>query len=259
MNWLLRIVALILAVALLAAPIIAVKMGVIGADRWPIARMRVLNDLNYVDANQLRATLKPHAEMGFFGVDLDEAQDHVEKLPWVQRAEVRKKWPDVLEVSIVEDPPLAKWGTDKLLSKSLKLFPRKNLKFPAGLPQMDGNPLDVRKVVDLYNASSTLFSGIKVPIQSVQMNDRGSFSIDLANGTHVIAGRNEARARLARFVTIYPQLVRNSKSLPRTVDLRYTNGFAMSWMTAASSKASTSSATSATATASAATAVKETP
>ena len=229
MNWLLRIGALILAAALLAAPIVAVKMGVIGADRWPISRMRVLNDLHYVDAQQLRAALKPHATQGFFGIDLDAAQNRVETLPWVQRAEVRKKWPDVLEVSVVEDPPLAKWGNDKLLSKSLKLFPRKNLKFPAGLPQLDGNPLDVRKVVDLYNASSKMFTGIKVPIRSAQMNDRGSFSIDLENGTHVIAGRNEARARLARFVTIYPQLVRGSKALPRTVDLRYTNGFAVEW------------------------------
>ena len=230
MNWLLRIAAVILALALLAAPVVAVRMGVIGADRWPIQKLRVTSKMQYVDAAQLRKTLAPFAAQGFFGVDLDGAQSQVERLPWVERAEVRKKWPNVLEVAITEDPPLARWGDDRLLSRSLKLFPRKGIRFPANLPQMDGNPLDVRKVVDLYNASNELFGRIRVPIEKVQMSDRGSFTLDLVNGTHVIAGRNEARARLSRFVTIYPQLVSGSKALPRTVDLRYTNGFAMSWM-----------------------------
>lgn len=229
MNWFLRISAWLLALALLAAPILAVNYGVIGADRWPLKRMRVMNDLKYVDAQALTRTLAPYAKQGFFGVNLEEAQDRVRQLPWVANAQVRKKWPDAVEVTITEDPPLALWGKDKLLSQSLKLFQRKGIKVPANLPQLDGNPLDVKKVVDLYNVSRGLFGTIKVPIQSVQMDARGSFSVDLRSGTHVIAGRNEARARLTRFVSIYPQLVSRNKALPRTVDLRYTNGFAMSW------------------------------
>lgn len=229
MNWVLRITAWIIALALLAAPVIAVNYGLIGADRWPLNRMRVMNELKYVDARDLTKALKPYAKQGFFGVDLDDAQERVKQLPWVSNAQVRKKWPDSLEVTITEDPPLALWGEDKLVSQSLKIFSRKGVRVPANLPQLDGNPLDVKKVVDLYAVSRDLFAKIKVPIESVQMDPRGSFSVDLRNGTHVIAGRNEARARLTRFVSIYPQLVSQDKALPSTVDLRYTNGFAMSW------------------------------
>ena len=231
MNWVLRIAAWIVALALLAAPVIAVNYGLIGADRWPLNRMRVMNELKYVDPRDLTKALKPYAAQGFFGVELDEAQERVKMLPWVANAQVRKKWPDSLEVTVTEDPPLALWGSDKLVSESLKIFPRKGVRVPANLPQLDGNPLDVKKVVDLYVVSRDLFTKIKVPIKSVQMDPRGSFSVDLTNGTHVIAGRNEARARLTRFVSIYPQLVSQNKALPRTVDLRYTNGFAMSWST----------------------------
>ena len=230
MNWAMRIAAWLLAIAVLAAPLLAVNYGIIGADRWPLKTMRVTRNVQYVDAAGLRKALAPYAKQGFFGVDLDEAQDRVRSLPWIANAQVRKKWPDTLEVTITEDPPLALWGKDKLVSKSLKIFQAKGIRVPKGLPQLDGNPLDVKKVVDLYTLSRELFNQIKVPIKSVQMDPRGSFSVDLANGTHVIAGRNEARARLTRFVSIYPQLVAQNKPLPRTVDLRYTNGFAMSWV-----------------------------
>lgn len=251
MNWVLRIAAWLLALALLAAPVIAVNYGVIGADRWPLKKMRVMNDLKYVDARDLTKALKPYAEQGFFGVDLDEAQERVKQMPWVSNAQVRKKWPDTLEVTVTEDPPLALWGSDKLVSKSLKIFSKKGVRVPANLPQLDGNPLDVKRVVELYAVSSDLFSKIKVPLKSVQMDPRGSFSVDLANGTHVIAGRNDARARLTRFVSIYPQLISQNKALPRTVDLRYTNGFAMSWIATTNNAAAPAAV--------AATATKETP
>jgi cell division protein FtsQ len=51
----------------------------------------------------------------------------------------------------------------------------------------------------------------------------------LGNGAQVIVGRSEARARLGRFVRLLPQLMtQNTQQLARA-DLRYTNGFALSW------------------------------
>ena len=60
----------------------------------------------------------PYAQRGFFAVDLEAAQTAVAHLPWVERAEVRKRWPDVLEVQVIEHMPFARWGADRLLSAS---------------------------------------------------------------------------------------------------------------------------------------------
>jgi len=143
MNAILRILAWTLAVVLVALPVVAVVNGWIGADRWPLRTLRVQGELKRVDGATLQETLLPYARRGFFAVRLEDAQVAVAKLPWVEHAEVRKRWPDVVEVRIVEHRPFARWGQDQLLSEDGDLFPLAGAEVPHGLPRLrggDGRP-----------------------------------------------------------------------------------------------------------------------
>ena len=59
---------------------------------------------------------------------------------------------------------------------------------------------------------------------------RGSWTLGLDNGAQVVVGRSEARARLARFVRLMPQLLAQQAQVLKLADLRYTNGFALTWV-----------------------------
>ncbi|HEY5970457.1 MAG TPA: cell division protein FtsQ/DivIB [Pseudoxanthomonas sp.] len=229
MNAALRILTWLLALALVALPVVAVVNGWIGTDRWPLTRLRVHGEFQRVDAAQLRAVVLPYAQRGFFAVRLQQAQDAVEKLPWVERAEVRKRWPDVMEIEVVEHKPFARWGADRLLSEHGRLFPIPKGMALGALPQLGGPDTQVQEVVALYNESRELFAPIGFKVESLVMDRRGSWSLALDNGTDVVVGRADARPRLGRFARMLPQLLaRNAQSLQRA-DLRYTNGFALSW------------------------------
>ena len=229
MNAALRILTWLLAIALVALPVVAVVNGWIGAERWPLTKLRVHGEFERVDPAQLRAVVLPYAESGFFAVELQGAQDAVEKLPWVERAEVRKRWPDVLEVEVVEHTPFARWGADRLLSEQGRLFAiPKGLPLDA-LPQLGGPDSQVKEVVTLYNEAREMFAPLGLRVQGLAMDRRGSWSLALDSGTEVVIGRADARPRLQRFVRMLPQLLaRNAQPLQRA-DLRYTNGFALSW------------------------------
>ena len=229
MNAVLRIVAWLLALALVALPVVAVVNGWIGAERWPLTRLRVQGELQRVDPAQLRQTVLPYAKRGFFAVRLQDAQDAVEKLPWVERAEVRKRWPDVMEVSIVEHRPFARWGADRLLSEHGKLFPVPPDLAVEKLPQLDGPDSQAQEVVALYNESRRLFAPLGLDVQRLAMDRRGSWSLVLGNGVEVVVGRADARPRLGRFARLLPQLLNRNALLLQRADLRYTNGFALSW------------------------------
>ena len=232
MNAALRIFTWLLALALVALPVVAVVNGWIGADRWPLTKLRVHGQFERVDATQLQAVVLPYAKHGFFAVRLQDAQDAVEKLPWVERAEVRKRWPDVMEIEVVEHKPFARWGEDRLLSVHGKLFPNpKGLSLEA-MPQLGGPDSQTQEVVALYNESRELFAPLGLKVEGLRMDPRGSWSLVLDNGTEVVIGRADARPRLQRFARMLPQLLtRNPLHLQRA-DLRYTNGFALSWTAA---------------------------
>ena len=229
MNALLRIAGWVLAVALVVMPVVAVLNGWVGAGHWPLTRLQATGEFRRVDGALLRATLLPYAQRGFFAVNLQAAQDAVAKLPWVETAEVRKRWPDVLEVRVVEHKPFARWGADRVLSEHGRLFPAKGIQVPQGLPQFDGPDTRTGDVVALYNESRELFAKVGIDVREVALDPRGSWTLGLNNGAVVIVGRSEAHARLDRFVRLLPQLLtQNAQQLARA-DLRYTNGFALTW------------------------------
>jgi cell division protein FtsQ len=231
-SMLLRILAWLLALALVALPVVAIVNGWIGADRWPLRTLRVQGELQRVDPDRLRATVLPYATRGFFAVRLGDAQAAVARLPWVEHAEVRKRWPDVLEIRIVEHRPFARWGSDRLLSEHGRLFPIQGAPVPRGLPLLDGPDARVADVVALYNESRTLFAPSGIDVRAVSLDRRGSWSLALSSGTQVVIGNSEARLRLARFARLLPQLL-SQKQLPLSrADLRYTNGFALTWPSA---------------------------
>ena len=231
MSALLRILAWTLAVALVLLPVAAVLNGWIGADRWPLRTLRVEGELKRVDENKLRAAVLPYARSGFFAVRLHDAQVAVAKLPWVERAEVRKRWPDVIEVRIVELKPFARWGKDKLLSEDGRIFPIAGASLPPGLPHFDVDAPDARipDVVELYNRAREMFASQDRQVEAVTLDRRGSWSLTLAGGTEVVIGSQEAGLRLARFARLLPQLLAQNPQRLARADLRYTNGFALTW------------------------------
>lgn len=229
MSAIVRLVAWLLALALVALPVVALLNGWWGSERWPLSRLRVSGTFERVEPAQLQAALAPHARRGFFAVDLVAARRSLETLPWVERAEVRKRWPDVLDVRVTEHRPIARWGSERLLSDRGRLFPARGGAVPAGLPRLSGPDARVPEVVALYNESRALFATLGVQVRSVALDARGSWTLELDNGADVVIGRTDARARLARFARLMPQLLdRRMQPLARA-DLRYTNGFALVW------------------------------
>ena len=228
MNALLRIVAWVLAVALVALPVVAVLNG-FAAERWPLRTLRVQGALRNVDEQRLRATVLPYAQRGFFAVELAEAQAAVARLPWVEHAEVRKRWPDILEVRVVEHRPFAHWGDDRLLSERGQLFSAKGVRVPHRLPRLHGPDARVADVVALYNESRALFAASGQDVRAVELDRRGNWTLTLDGGAQVVLGRSDARPRLARFARLLPQLAAQRPRALRRADLRYTNGFALTW------------------------------
>ncbi|QDH70951.1 cell division protein FtsQ/DivIB [Marilutibacter alkalisoli] len=229
MSALLRLIGWTLAVALVVLPVVAVLKGWVGQDQWPLTRLRATGEFERVDPAALQRALMPYAKQGFFAVKLDDARAAVAALPWVEHAEVRKRWPDVLEVTVVEHRPFARWGEERVLSEQGRLFPSEGIEVPDTLPWLDGPDTRVSDVVRFYNESRSLFAPLGIAVRQVELDARGSWSLGLGNGAVVMVGRSQPGERLQRFIRVIPQLVAQNGQLPVRADLRYTNGFSLTW------------------------------
>ena len=187
MNALLRIAAWILAIALVVAPVVAVLNGWIGGSRWPMRHLVVTGEFRQVSDLRVRAVVQPNVQRGFFAVDLDSLRAQLRALPWVKSVEVRKRWPDRLEVSIVEYRPLARWGADRMLSENGELFPA-----PKGvgvrLPLFLGPDARALDMIAFSSQARPLFLGSGLQVTEVRLSARGSWSLLLSDGTEVEVG-----------------------------------------------------------------------
>ena len=87
-------------------------------DRIPVEGLVVQGKLEYVTVDDVRKTLLETPEVSnFFKLNVDKIQQSVQGLPWVYQASIRKRWPALLYVYIIEQTPRARWGDDRLLSE----------------------------------------------------------------------------------------------------------------------------------------------
>lgn len=228
MNALMRVIAWTLAVTLVALPVVAVLNGWIAGERWPMRKLAVTGEFAQVDETAVREAVLPLVQRGFFAVDLDQVRDAVAGLPWVERVEVRKRWPDRLEVSLTEHTPVARWADGRLLSEHGKLFAAP-AGAGAGLPLFEGPEGRASELMSFHSLARPLFLTVGAKVESVQLSARGSWSLKLDDGTAVEAGRGDPQARLARFARLLPKLRDNDPRVLVRADLRYTNGFTLVW------------------------------
>lgn len=227
--WLSRVIAWGIALTLLSLPLVGVLNGWFAADRWPVTTLDVSAPFEQVGAEQIRAAALPELDAGFFAMDLEAVRAAVEKLPWVERVDARKRWPDALELVVHEYQPWARWGEDQLISRKGSLFKAPEGPLMDGLPELSGPPARLGEVLQFHVDSLREFSGSGLVPEAVVLSERGSWSLRLSNGAWLQVGRVAPRARLKRFLDTWPQLAGERSSSLAYVDLRYEHGFAVHW------------------------------
>lgn len=229
MNAWLRLTVWALALLVVVLPLIAVVNGWIATERWPLSRLQVTGELDHVSAQAVRAAIAPELGKGFFAIDLRRIRDRASALPWVASVQVRKRWPDLLQVDIREHRPYAHWGENRWLSRDGVIFDAPQDPALEQLPHLVGPVRRVADVVALYRFAGTRFSAMDRTVAELRLSPRGSWSLILDDGTRIMIGHDDTEARLNRLLRALPQIIASNAAPIARADLRYTNGFALAF------------------------------
>ncbi|MEP1231690.1 MAG: FtsQ-type POTRA domain-containing protein, partial [Litorimonas sp.] len=84
------------------------KVGRLMSMGFVVKQIDVMGEGRLHEAD-VRAAVGIYPGEYFFGADLVRAQNRTESLPWVDRAVVRRLWPNRIVVQLVETKPYALW------------------------------------------------------------------------------------------------------------------------------------------------------
>lgn len=218
----------------LAALLLALYLGgraLVQSPAFPLRVIQVQGDLRHVERMQIVDALQGRVAGTFFTVEIEAIRAMFEAIPWVRRAEVRRVWPDRLEVRLEEHVPLAHWGQAdgaRMVSVHGELFSGLS---ETELPLLAGPRGSEREVVRRYALFREVLAPLALEPRQVQLSARHAWQLRLSNGLTVQLGRDSdkdpLRDRLARFVEVYPRTLARLARHLEYVDLRYPNGFAL--------------------------------
>jgi cell division protein FtsQ len=217
---------------LMLAPLLLIAAGYIWINRpenLTIQSVEVTGDLKYLDQEELQPIIAPFVSTNLHLLDAKNLETELEFNTWVHSASMTKLWPDKLRITIHEERPIAFWGDDSMLNEFGEIIDADLPEKTGQLPILFSPEDNGRNMVENYLKVQEWTRDFPAKIIEFREDSRGSWQLKLASGLVVNIGREQQEKRLRRFVVGYKEELVDKISKVHTVDLRYTNGFAVKW------------------------------
>ncbi|WP_237247190.1 cell division protein FtsQ/DivIB [Sideroxyarcus emersonii] len=190
---------------------------------FPLRTVELAQAPQRVPVELLEKVVHEQVSGNFFTVDLEQTRQDFEKLPWVRKVSVRRKFPWSLQVEVEEQVALAHWNGKELVNTHGEVFAGVS---EQALPDFIGQPDTSAQVTQMYGELSATLQPMKQQIVQISLSPRFAWQVRLDSGLVLELGREEMQQRLARFVKVYPYSLTTLARPVKHVDLRYRNGFA---------------------------------
>lgn len=191
---------------------------------FPLQSVRLSAAPQRVDAAEVSQVLRNEVQGNFFTVDIERLRQSLGKLPWVRNVSIRREFPDSLEVQLEEYQALARWNDSALVDSQGEVFVAQS---DLVLPEFVGQDGTAAEITQHYAQFSQQLAALDLQVTRLVVSPRHAWQLRLSNGMVLELGREDMQQRLARFVQAYPDSLAAIQNRVKYVDLRYSNGFAI--------------------------------
>jgi cell division protein FtsQ len=222
----------LLIIALLMVAIWGLRQEVVSqkvTESLPIRYVRTEGVFQYLTTEEVKAALLPLVTTSIFDADMQRIQETVTKLAWVKDASVERVWPDTIDIKVHERKAYVRWGEKGLLTEYGELFMPKNVNQFQSLLLVEGPKQQEAKTLEIMKGVKTALEDQDFELAEFKVNDREAWQIKLKTGLEILLGRTGQLKKLQRFLDTLPVLGQEKIAAMASVDLRYPNGYAVSW------------------------------
>lgn len=222
------------------AVLLCLAAGLWWGLRHPVFALQAITVEGEVTRNNaltLKTNVVPHLQGNFFTLELEQARQAFETVPWVRSAVIHRAFPNRLRVQLREQHPQALWGEEgssTLLNDEGQVFEANLGEVEAeALPRLKGPASQSAQVLSMYQTLRPVLQAVDMDMDELELSPRGSWRLLTSQGAVIELGRGEPQemtAQLQVFLRTLGQVTARYGRTPKALvaaDLRHKDGYAL--------------------------------
>ena len=197
---------------------------------FPIKKISLVSHTNYSNKIKIYKKSKKYlSKKSFFNLKIIDLKKEIENVAWIRLADVRRVYPDEIEIYIIEHIPIAIWNDKMFLNDLGEIFFANDIdiKLPKIYSTNDRNKIIFKYFVVFSN--NLIKNNIHHSVIKMDENNRRSLTIKLSSNIIIYLGSNDIMNKIDTFFKVYNSLNSSDLTKIRYIDMRYSNGFAVGW------------------------------
>ncbi len=197
---------------------------------FPIKKISLVSHINYSDKIKIYKKSKKYlSKKSFFNLKIIDLKKEIENVDWIRLADVRRVYPDEIEIYIIEHIPIAIWNDKMFLNDLGEIFFANDIdiKLPKIYSTNDRNKIIFKYFVTF--SKNLIKNNIHHSVIKMDENNRRSLTIKLSSNIIIYLGSNDIMNKIDTFFKVYNSLNSSDLTKIRYIDMRYSNGFAVGW------------------------------
>ncbi len=202
---------------------------------FPLRQVRIEGVLRNLAESDLQPVASNYLGQNFFMANLEALRTALATNPWIDTVAVRRSWPETVTITLREREAFGYWGEgeQEMVDVEGRRFRPEVVRQPGPWPHLAGPVGHEAALIRTWGELQALFNPVGLQLTRLTQDERRAWRLSFANGLEVYVGRDQFEARLRRLAQLYPRVLAGQIDQIAAVDLRYGNGFAVRWKTAA--------------------------
>ena len=189
---------------------------------YPIDEVEITSTTSNYDTDKINDIVASIQGQDLLSLDLGDIKRSIRSDDWINDVEIKKSFPDTLEIIIIPQQPLAIYNS-KIMMMDGTVINAPSL--PLDLPIIIDHTNDSHSSMNTLILTVKLLQKIDLDIKKVEIHDS---LIKVFTSTNVlISDRVNYEVNLNRLIISFQDLKKLFKREIKSIDMRYSNGFAI--------------------------------
>ena len=189
---------------------------------YPIEEVEITSTTSNYDTKKINDIVASIQGQDLLSLDLSDIKKSISSDEWIRDVEIKKSFPDTLEIIIIPQQPFAIYNS-KIMMMDGTVIGASSL--PLDLPIIVDHTNDSLNSMNIMIVTDKLLKKIDLDIKKVEIHD--SLIKVLTSTNILISDRVNYEVNLNRLVDRFQDLQKLFKKDIKSIDMRYSNGFAI--------------------------------